>query len=73
MKYLLLLGVVFGVIWWIKLSRPASTENKSSVNSEGPQHMLRCAHCGLHLPDNEAVMSRNASYCSEAHRALADN
>ena len=73
MKYLLLLGVVFGLIWWIKLSRPASTENKSSGNSEGPQNMLRCAHCGLHLPDNEAVMSRNTAYCSDAHRALAES
>jgi len=73
MKYLILLGVVFGVIWWIKLNRPASTDNKSSGQDTRPQNMLRCAYCGLHLPDNEAVVSRNASYCSEAHRALADN
>jgi uncharacterized protein len=35
--------------------------------------MLRCAHCGLHLPDNEAVMSGNTAYCSDAHRALAES
>jgi len=73
MKYLILLGVVFGVIWWIKLSRPASTDNKSSGQDTRPQNMLRCAQCGLHLPDNEAVMSRNTAYCSEAHRALAES
>jgi len=25
------------------------------------------------LPDNEAVMSRNTAYCSDAHRALAES
>lgn len=73
MKYLILLGVVFGLIWWIKLSRPASADNKTSSQGAGPQNMVRCAHCGLHLPDNEAVMSGNTAYCSDAHRALAES
>ena len=73
MKYLILLGVVFGVIWWIKLSRPTSASDKSSASNEHPQNMVRCAHCGLHLPENEAIQSRNAVYCSDAHRALAEH
>ncbi len=73
MKYLILLGVVFGLIWWIKLSRPSSTDNQTSSQGTGPQNMVRCAHCGLHLPDNEAVISRNTAYCSDAHRALAES
>lgn len=73
MKYLILLGVVFAAIWWIKLSRPASTDQKPTGEGPGPQNMVRCAHCGLHLPDNEAVMSRNTAYCSDAHRALAES
>ena len=73
MKYLILLGVVFGVIWWIKLSRPTSASNKSSAAHDQPLNMVRCAHCGLHLPENEAIQSRNAVYCSDAHRALAEH
>ncbi|MSQ64774.1 MAG: hypothetical protein EXR37_00220 [Limnohabitans sp.] len=73
MKYLILLGVVFAVIWWIKLSRPATPADKTSTATDGPQNMVRCAHCGLHLPDNEAVLSRNTAYCSEAHRVLAES
>ncbi len=71
MKYLLLLAVVLGMVWWIKLSRPASTD-KSATPANPPQNMVRCAYCGLHLPDNEAVVSGNANYCSQAHSALAD-
>ena len=73
MKYLILLGVVFGVIWWIKLSRPSSAKDKSSAPNDQPLNMVRCAHCGLHLPENEAIASRNAVYCSDAHRALAEH
>ena len=72
MKYLLLLAVIFGMVWWIKLSRRPSNHDQPSASSHSPQNMVQCAYCGLHLPDNEAVVSRNANYCSEAHRALAD-
>ena len=73
MKYLLLIAVVMGMVWWIKLSRRVASQDKPATPAKQPQDMVRCAYCGLHLPDNEAVVSHNASYCSEAHRALADN
>jgi uncharacterized protein len=35
-----------------------------------PAAMVRCAHCGLHLPQTEAVPDdAGRSYCSTAHRA----
>jgi len=73
MKYLLLLAVVMGMVWWIKLSRSVASPDKTATPANPPQNMVRCAYCGLHLPDNEAVVSGNASYCSQAHRALADH
>jgi uncharacterized protein len=72
MRYLILLGIVLGVIWWIKLNR-ATSQRQQDDNETQPQNMVRCAHCGLHLPENEAIHSRNAVYCSDAHRALAEN
>ena len=72
MKYLILIAVVFGVIWWLKLSRPAKPSASSSAADTGPQPMVRCAHCGLHLPQNEAIASANAVYCGQAHRDLAE-
>ena len=73
MKYLLLLAVFMGMVWWIKLSRRVASPDKPATPANPPQIMVRCAYCGLHLPDNEAVVSGNASYCSQAHRALADH
>jgi uncharacterized protein len=31
--------------------------------------MLACAHCGVHLPRDEALPGRGGVFCSEAHRA----
>jgi uncharacterized protein len=31
--------------------------------------MVRCAHCGLHVPAHEAIAVAGRWYCGEAHRA----
>jgi uncharacterized protein len=31
--------------------------------------MVRCAHCGLHVPAAEALSADGRWYCCEAHRA----
>jgi len=32
------------------------------------ENMVRCAKCGLHIPEQEAVKSHERYYCSETHR-----
>lgn len=29
--------------------------------------MARCAQCGVHLPEGEAIVYRGLTYCSHAH------
>jgi uncharacterized protein len=29
--------------------------------------MVRCAHCGVHLPNDRALQQGNEWYCSQAH------
>ncbi len=76
MKYLLVLAVVFVAIWlWRKArreemrSRPPRPRNPPAV--EAPQAMLRCAHCGLHMPAADAIAGPDGVYCSAAHRQAA--
>lgn len=65
MKYLVLLLVVVGGIWWIRQQRrPQTHQHKSS----GPQVMVPCQHCGTHVPENDAVRGSHGMYCSTAHR-----
>lgn len=67
MKYLVLLLVVLGGIWWLRQPRP-ERPSKSTDPRPGPQVMVACTQCGVHLPEYDAVQGRLGFYCSEAHR-----
>ena len=78
MKYLLVLAVVSVAIWlWRKNRREemqerATPPKKSAPPAVGaPQAMVRCAHCGLHLPATDALPGPGGLYCSAAHRRAA--
>ncbi len=46
-----------------------SYRRDTSSNKPGkPEDMVRCAHCGVHLPVSESVRDGDAYYCSAAHR-----
>ena len=32
------------------------------------EDMVRCAHCGVHLPRSESVQAQGLHFCSAAHR-----
>lgn len=78
MKYLLVLAVVVIAIWlWRKgrqeelRARPPPPSHRPAVGS--PAEMVRCAHCGLHLPATDAIRGAGGSvYCSAAHRKSAE-
>jgi uncharacterized protein len=77
MKYLLVLAVVAVAFWvWRNNRQSAKVESTKAARkpaSQGtlaePQPMLQCAACGVHLPAGEALVGRQGSYCSAAHRA----
>lgn len=71
MKYLLVI-VVVGVVLWLMIGKPrraAEVRRKEAAAPRLPQQMVACAHCGVHLPDGDAVRdAAGRSYCGEAHR-----
>lgn len=34
------------------------------------EQMVRCAHCGIHLPRSEAVLNAGETYCGQEHARL---
>lgn len=36
-------------------------------NTENTENMVKCAHCGVHLPVSEAFLVKDVFYCSKAH------
>lgn len=77
MKYVLVFVVLALAFWmWRKNRSPGAAPHDERVSggtqmprsNAPPQLMVTCAHCGLHLPQAEAVTGQRAVYCSLAHR-----
>ena len=70
MKYLLVLAVVLGGIWLWQRGRRLEDQREARRQARPPQAlpMVRCTHCGMHVPGNEVVSGRAGDYCSVAHR-----
>ncbi|MCD2339550.1 hypothetical protein LRH25_04260 [Ideonella azotifigens] len=85
-RVVLLILLVLAAIWWVgrrrrpppdagqapvapPVTRPVAPPVTRPVATAKP--MLRCAQCGLHLPQDDVLTdSQGLAYCSEAHRAL---
>ncbi|MEY2687899.1 MAG: hypothetical protein RL375_2097 [Pseudomonadota bacterium] len=69
--------------WWVirrlRADRPHGDADRTRTTAGAPAPgapatrdpvaMVRCAHCGVHLPQSEALLDdEQRSYCSAAHR-----
>lgn len=70
MKYLLVLIVVVVGLWLLmRPGRNPGTGKPARGSPKAPDRMIQCRHCGIHLPEREAVGDeRGDLYCSDAHR-----
>jgi len=60
--FLLLGGAAY---WWLRTKRPSAPP---APPAQAVEDMVRCAHCGVHLPRSEAIGAEAAWFCSEAHQ-----
>lgn len=56
-------AVVYLLIKSYRKSVPKQAEDKSQ-----PEDMVRCAHCGVHLPTGESIRAGDLVFCCAAHR-----
>jgi uncharacterized protein len=62
-----LLAIVALVFWLIRRYR-RSLDGAGKVRRAEIEDMVRCAHCGVHLPRSESVESGGQFFCSAEHR-----
>ncbi|MFZ3183007.1 MAG: PP0621 family protein [Pseudomonas sp.] len=69
---LLLTLALIGVLTWLWRHRHRQVSPAKSTKTVEPngEPMLRCAHCGLYVPQHLALTSGTTSYCSQAHLQL---
>ncbi len=76
-RIFLLLAIVLGVLWWLRsraqarrgaertAARPSSPPPGAAPAN--PEAMVQCAHCGVHVPQGEAIAWRGLHYCRRSH------
>lgn len=80
MKYLLVLAVVLVAFYLWRNNRDAEAREQAERASPpprptpptGPDAIVTCRHCGLHLPSTDAVKGSLGYYCGQEHRRLAE-
>lgn len=66
MKWLLFLALGYVAYrWWSR----ASAARPSGPARGRVEDMVKCAHCGIHFPKNEAVLGDERHFCCEQHSA----
>jgi uncharacterized protein len=68
MKILLFLVVVFVLLWLLCGATTRRRRGGAAPPPQAPQEMIACAHCGVHLPRDEALPGRGGVFCGDAHR-----
>lgn len=68
MRFLfLLVGIVIVYSLLKKYFRNLQQPN-SPVRPPAAENMVRCVHCGVNVPQTEAIFSRGENFCSDEHR-----
>src|SRR5665811_196434 len=67
---LFLIVLVFVGAWWILKKYRNSLTREEPPPAGAAEDMVRCAHCGVHLPRSESRASGEKFFCSEEHLRL---
>ena len=71
-RLLLLIILAFLVFLAIRALRrfKSDKENSKPQSDLLEDSFVACAHCGVHIPQSDAIRSGSLMFCSEAHRQL---
>ena len=65
-KFLLLLLAAFAV--WLLIKRLRRKGGTGAAPEPESEQMVTCSHCGLYLPQKEAIAEGGVFYCCAEHR-----
>ena len=65
MSRLLLIIAIVAVVYLLVRSYRKKTPQREKPSTED---MVRCAHCGVHLPKGESIEADGQSFCGAEHR-----
>ena len=66
LRLLIWAALIAAGVWLWRKYKAGMAESKKPVDL-GAQPMVRCAHCGVHLPRDRALSQRQEWYCTQQH------
>ncbi len=74
MKLLVILATVALFVWLLRGDRRKAVSKRAAQQKvAGPERMVECAACGLHLPAVDALVDASGrNFCCADHRRHAD-
>ena len=71
MRFVLIILAVFVAVWLLRRALRGGTRAPEAAPPQAPPgQLVRCAHCGTHLPLAEARALGDRVYCSDEHARL---
>jgi uncharacterized protein len=68
-RLIMWIALIMAAIWLFKrLKRGPAPRPKAQPPEIQAAPMVRCAQCGVHIPQDRALSSGQQWYCSEPHR-----
>ncbi len=67
-RFIVFAGLVWLIVVLVKRWLIQSGGNPMQPPAGKDERMVKCAYCGLHIPESEAVQADGNSYCSVEHR-----
>ena len=75
MNLIRLIIIALSVWLLLKLVKRLFLGESQSQQQKGTKiaSMIKCAWCGVHVPENEAIRGNRGYYCCEEHKAQAES
>ncbi len=66
-RLLLIIAIVAVIYLLVRSYRKNSSADSEGSDGAVTEDMVRCAHCGVHLPKSESLLSGEEYFCGKAH------
>jgi uncharacterized protein len=67
-RLIFLIVIVVAIVLLVRSYRKKVAQQDQPPIQSAAEDMVRCAHCGVHLPKSESILSEENYFCSAAHR-----
>jgi uncharacterized protein len=69
-RLIVLVALVVVAVWLVRRALRRHGAADLRTRAEAPGQLVRCSHCGVHLPRGEAREAGGLLYCSDEHARL---